>query len=71
MMIGDKIDNHGKNGQYHGRFLRKKIAEIMEESRKKYGKITAKTRQQIAVNSINTRVQSPCSQFLAFTTIIT
>jgi len=35
------------------------------------GRITAKIMQQMAVNSLNTRVQSPYSQFIAFTTIIT
>jgi len=48
-------------------FLKKKSPK----SRKNYGKITAKTQQQMAVNSLNTRVQSPYSQFLVFTTIVT
>jgi len=52
------IENHEKNGQNHGVFL-KKIAKITEESRQN----TAETRQQMAVNSLSTRVQSHYSVY--------
>jgi len=45
-----------KSGQNHVFFK-------LPKSRKNCGKITAKTLQQMAVNSLNTQVQSPIVNF--------
>jgi len=51
-----------KNGENHA---------VFEKKCQSHGKTLQKQGNKLAVNSLNTRVQSPYSHFLAFATIIT